>query len=139
MAAGMASALALAAPGRAQEINEGRFTTAEEVRPILEATRGSWIAVREFDGQDLLYVTQILSWRCGLDSLTISVNGAPAEPWEMEPCHLDTAQPNALVMEDILPYRRYPLGSVETIDVTLGLDDGSTLEGRFERAAVQIN
>ncbi|MFC6640566.1 hypothetical protein [Sulfitobacter profundi] len=63
----------------------GRFTTAAEVKPILNATRGNWIAVREYDGQDLVYVTHLWSWRCGLAAMAIAVNDAPMQNWPMPP------------------------------------------------------
>ncbi|MEM8729056.1 MAG: hypothetical protein AAGF79_03985 [Pseudomonadota bacterium] len=117
---------------------QGSFTTAAEVAPILDATKSNWVAVREYDGKDWLYVTQILSWRCGLESLSVGLNGASPEVWEMEPCHIDTATPNALLMETHQPYRTYPLGSIETIEVEMVLDDGTKVGDRFERKSVQM-
>lgn len=112
-----------------------QFTTAAEVRPILQATKASWVAVREYDGQDLVYFTQLLSWRCGLSEIRYGLNGAPATTvFPMEPCHEGTAMPNA-VQSDVI-YLRAPLGSVQAIAVGLTYDDGTTDAASFARAQV---
>lgn len=113
------------------------FTTAAEVKPILSATKPQWIAVREYDGRDLLYFTNLLAWRCGVEKVSYGVNGAaPETPLTMEPCYEAEAQPNALKVEDILPYVSLDLGSVQTVTVRVTFDDGSTEEGSYERAKV---
>lgn len=126
-------ALALcAAPAMAQQ-----FTTAAEVRPILEATRASWIAVREYDGQDLVYFTHLLAWRCGLNAVRFQINGQPAQyEWPMEPCHEGTAQPNAIRSDTILPFVAMPLGSLQQAVVVLEMDDGTFLTAEYARAAI---
>lgn len=112
------------------------FTTAAEVKPILTATKPNWVAVREFDGQDLLYFTNLLAWRCGVASVSYSLNGGPAQDLPMEPCHEDTAQPNALLMDSILPYLTLPLSSVESLSVTVTFDDDTTERGDYLRPAI---
>ncbi len=112
------------------------FMTAAEVKPILTATKPNWIAVREYDGRDLLYFTNLLAWRCGVSAVTYSVNGGGLVALEMEPCHEDTAQPNALLMETIQPYVTLPLSSVDTVHVTVTFDDDTTEVGDYERKAV---
>ncbi|QBF32417.1 hypothetical protein CFI11_14510 [Thalassococcus sp. S3] len=104
----------------------GRFTTATEVKPILSATKASWISTREWEGQDLIYVTQLWSWRCGLLQMQVSVNGGPMQIWPMPPCHIDQQAPNAILESDGLPYAAFPLGSVQSVDVMLVFDDLST-------------
>jgi hypothetical protein len=127
------AALAFAGAAQAQQ-----FTTAAEVGPILEATRASWVAVREYEGQDLVYFTQVLSWRCGLSEIRYGLNGAaPETVLPMEPCYEDEAQPNALKMDQgVLPYFTEPLQSVQSIDIVLKLDDGTESSASFERKAV---
>ncbi len=113
------------------------FTTAAEVKPILEMTRDSWVAVREFDGRDLVYFTHLIAWRCGLEEVKFSVNSTKSDHvWPMEPCYEGTASPNAMKDEAFLPYVALPLGSVDRIAVVLKLDDGSFLKADFDRAAV---
>lgn len=134
------SFLAPAKPGLVAEPQQptGRFTTAIEVKPILTATKASWIAVREFNGQDLVYVTQLWSWRCGLVELRMGINGAPPQVWPLPPCHADEAAPNAIKPEDGNPYATYPLGAVGQVEIQITYDDLSTDSARFNRNGVLI-
>ncbi|MEO1138948.1 MAG: hypothetical protein AAFW87_05775 [Pseudomonadota bacterium] len=114
----------------------GQFTTATEIKPILDATRANWVAVREYEGQDLLYVTHLLSWRCGMHRFSIAINDGPMQPWDMPPCLTGTAVPNAIRPEDGLPYLAFPLGHVETVRIVILYDDLSEVDAGFDRKAV---
>lgn len=116
----------------------GKFTTATEVRPILNATRANWVAVREYDGQDLVYFTHLWAWRCGLLQMRYSVNGGPLQPGPLPLCHENEAQPNAIKSEDGLPYVGFPLGSVTQVDVTIIYDDLETDHITVDRQGVLI-
>jgi len=114
------------------------FTTAAEVKPILQATRASWIAVREYNGQDLLYFTNVLAWRCGLSEIRYGLNGAGTDTvLAMEPCHDGEAAPNALNMDQgVLIYVTLPLQSVQAVRVVVVFDDGTEEAADYDRAAV---
>lgn len=116
----------------------GKFTTATEIKPIMNATKGNWVAVREYDGQDLLYITHIWGWRCGLKAMAISVNGETMQNWPLPPCHMKFATPNAVLEEDGLPYLRMKLGAVQTIDIQIVYDDLTMDAASFERGNVLI-
>jgi len=111
----------------------GKFLTATEVRPILGATKGNWIAVREFGEQDLLYFTHLLAWRCGLYEISFAINGGEKEVFPMAECNPES--PNA-IPDDAVIYLQYPLGSIETIDVDLLYDDLATATESFGRKNV---
>ena len=130
---GSASAPAMVAE---PQVATGQFTTALEVRPILGATQGNWVAVREFNGQDLVYVTHLWAWRCGLVKIEFSVNGAPLEDWPMPACHLGTAAPNAVTPDEGLPYQAFALGSVGEVSVRITYDDLGIEEASWQRAQV---
>jgi len=116
----------------------GKFTTAAEIKPIMQATRGNWVAVREYNGQDLLYVTHIWGWRCGLSAMAISVNDEPMQNWPLPACHTQYATPNAVLETDGLPYLTLKQGAVQTIDIQLVYDDLSMDAARFVRGNVLI-
>ncbi|MDQ2089314.1 hypothetical protein [Marimonas arenosa] len=113
----------------------GKFTTATEIKPIMSATKGNWVAVREYDGQDLVYFTQILAWRCGLVGVRYSINGGPMQDWPLAECQLDTAQPNA-IPQDAIIYETHPLKSVQTLQVEIIYDDLTRDSAQFERKQV---
>ncbi len=114
------------------------FTTAAEVKPILSATKPNWIAVRAYDGQDLLYFTNLLAWRYGVEAVAYGVNGAaPETALPMEPCYAAEAAPNVLKMNTgVLPFVAQPLDSVQSVTVHVTYDDGSTETVAYQRAAV---
>ena len=115
------------------------FTTAAEVKPILAATRANWVSVREYEGQDLLYVTHLWSWRCGLDGMRIGINGAVPVIWPLPPCHEDQAAPNAILPEDGLPYGVFPLGSIQQITIDVFYDDRTMETLRVDRSGQPIS
>jgi len=132
---GIKTILAILALGAAPVWAEN-FTTAGEVRPILTATRGNWVALREYDGQDLIYFTQIESWRCGLTGVRFSVNGQADQNWPLETCYEGEPAPNAIKGTNGLPYAAVPLNSIQTLSVTVIYDDGSADSSKYERASI---
>jgi hypothetical protein len=116
----------------------GRFTTAAEVKSILNATRGNWTAVREYNGKDLVYVTHLWSWRCGLAAMAIAVNDGPMQNWPMPPCHDTLPTPNAILDDDPQPYLTFDLGSVQTVRIQLVYDDLSMELVGYKRGDVLI-
>ncbi len=119
--------------------NAKPFTTSAEVKPILEMIKGQWAAIRPYEGQDLLYFTTILAYRCGISEIRFAYNGGPMQVWQAEPCWREEAQPNALKLETHLPYAVAPLDSLQTIDVELLFDDGTTATASYTRQQIQIN
>lgn len=120
------------------QVPSGRFTTAVEVKPILSLTKANWISVREFNGEDLLYVTHLWSWRCGLLEIKVGVNGETPQIWPMPQCHEAEATPNAIKEGDGLPYRNYGLGQIALIEVQLTYDDLTTESAKFNRQGIPL-
>jgi hypothetical protein len=114
-----------------------QMTTAAEIKPILEATRGNWLALREYEGQDLLYFTHLAAWRCGLSGVRVTVPGVATDAvLSLEPCYEGTAQPNAITDTAYAPYVTMPLGAAQQVSVTVTYDDGTEATQSYERAAI---
>lgn len=123
--------LMVAVPSQAQQ-----FTTAAEVRPILEATKANWVAIREYQGRDLLYFTHLMAWRCGLSSIAYGINDDEYfEDWAMPPCYEGTGSPARLADTD-RTYDRLPIGEVRSVTVVITYDDGEVSEATYDRASV---
>ncbi|CUH69654.1 hypothetical protein TL5118_03624 [Thalassovita autumnalis] len=119
------------------QVATGKFTTATEVKPILTMTKGNWVAVREYDGHDLVYFTHLMSWRCGLSAMRYSLNDGPLQVYDLPPCDEASATPNA-IPSDWLPISGLPPQSVEKVYVEIFYDDLSTDSASFDRAGVEI-
>ena len=113
-----------------------QMVDAVQIRPILTMTKNSWVAVREWEGQDLIYFTHLESWRCGLTSVTYTINDAP-EPktWQLAPC--DEANPMA-IPDGHLVYTDFPLGSIQTLRIDITYDDDTTDNETYARESIQI-
>lgn len=111
----------------------------QETRQIVEVVKPNWIAVREYNGQDLLYFTTLISWRCGIEKILYTINGGAEIRYKAEPCYEDEAVPGAIKATDILPYVTFELGSVETIDVRVVFGEGSDMSASFARKDVLID
>ncbi len=117
----------------------GKFTTAAEVKQIMEVTKPNWVAVRAYEGQDWVYLTQLLSWRCGLHEVRFSVNDGEMQVWEMPTCQMDTSTPNAFPDDQsLMILKTYALDSVQTMQVEVLLDDMSEMSASYERKDVLI-
>ncbi|MGH1367336.1 MAG: hypothetical protein ACRBCL_01875 [Maritimibacter sp.] len=110
-----------------------------ETRQVVEVVKPNWIAVRAYDGQDLLYFTTLISWRCGIDKIMYSVNGGPEKRYKAEECYVDEAVPGAIKAQDILPYVTFDLDFVQTVEVRVVFGDGSEMRESFARQDISID
>ncbi|WP_188675101.1 hypothetical protein [Neptunicoccus cionae] len=128
--------LALSLPQTAMA--QGKFLTAAQIKPILTATKANWIAVREYGGQDLLYFTHLLSWRCGLTSIAYSLNDEETfKDWPIGHCDEDLPNPNVLA-DDQNIYTGFPPDTIKAVTIRITYDDETQDETRYERKSVRI-
>lgn len=116
---------------------QAQFMTAAEVRPILDMTTQNWVAVRDYNGQDLVYFTHLEMFRCGLAGVRYGINGEPAStPYGLEECYENTSTPNAIHPESHSPYVVFPSGTVQSITVDVNYDDGTVNSVTFFRSEI---
>ena len=115
-----------------------QMVDAAQIRPILNSTKSQWIAVREWQGRDLIYFTHLLTWRCGLTQIQYSVNSnAVNQNWAFIPCDETSANPMALPPEQKI-FTGFDLNSVQNVTVKITYDDGGQDTMTYDRASIQI-
>lgn len=130
--AALITGLMLASPLCAQAV-----MPPEQIRMILDATKGNWIAIRLYGGQDLLYFTHLETWRCGLEQVRFGINGAaPDTVHALAVC--DPSNPNAIPSDHGI-YMGFPPDSLTSVTVEVTYKDGVVATEVFERAAVRID
>lgn len=114
------------------------FLDVDQVKPILvDVIKDDWVAVRVYNGQDFVYFTPVLSWRCVLESLHYGLNGQePATEFKMEPCYPEFSNANVFQQDQFLKHINAPEGAVQTVTMRLTFKDGSTADGTFARSDV---
>ena len=115
-----------------------QMTDASTIRPILEATKASWIGVRRWDGQDLVYFTHLETWRCALASIYFSVNDTAAEPYGLIPCKEGQGSPAPISATDHTPFVSFPLDSISTVTIEVIYKDGVTSVANYQRNAIEL-
>ncbi len=119
----LAVPLLLGVPAKAAQ--QSRVMPLEQVKSIMEATKDSWIAFRIYDGRQYYYVTQILSWRCGIKQLRYSENSdALDQTWPLPACN--KLLPNNIPDDAKIHSKRMKVGTVKTLAIQLEYDDGTT-------------
>jgi len=97
----------------------------EQVKQILNLTKNSWVAFRDFNGKQLVYFTHLESYTCGIKQVRYSINSdALDKTWKLQPCN--PKNPNAITKDNI--YLTLPLGTAKSIAVQVTFADGSISE-----------
>lgn len=107
------------------------------VAPILEMTKGNWVALRKWEGNEWLYFTHLQSWRCALAGIRYQVNDGDWQPWPLAPCLEGTASPNAITEDHIsFVYTVLPNDLLQEVKVQVSMKDGTMMDAAFQRGAI---
>lgn len=97
------------------------------VKQAINATKANWIAFRNYDGQQLLYLTQLLTWKCGLREIRYGLNSSHlGDVWPLPVCNPQT--PYQLDPNYDHIYVNYPLDSLKFVSVQVVFADGATTD-----------
>ncbi len=106
----------------AQAEATSRKPTTELTKQALDATRDQWIAFRNYNGEQWIYFTQLISWKCGLNQIRYSINNESLENnFPLPECN--PQMPFAVDPENNEIYLRFPLGRAKTVSVQLVYGD----------------
>ena len=97
-----------------------------QVKKIMDLTKDSWVAFRNFSGRQLIYFTHIVSWNCGIKAARYSLDSAALDQqFPLPACN--EQMPNAIA-DGVKIHLQFKLASVSKIAVQLVFDDDSKSE-----------
>jgi len=121
-------AIILAAAGTLPaQAQQNRVPQVETFKAMLDASKDQgWVAFRNYDGKQWIYFTQLVTMRCGLESLKYSIN-SDALDQEFELVECIPANPFALPSDAPIDATliTLPLGTAQTIAVQVTYADGT--------------
>jgi len=122
------------------QVPTGKYTTAIEVRPILETAKNNWVGVVEYEGKDRVYFAHLLRFRRGLWDTRFGINGQTAERgMGMSPCNEESAALNTMKgTANFPPYVAYPSRGAESTYIEIMFDEGTTNFAEFDRNDIVI-
>ncbi|MFN3823187.1 MAG: hypothetical protein ACK4RN_04335 [Pseudorhodobacter sp.] len=129
------AAIFLASPLAAQPTD---FTTPEGAAFIHQQIQHGILGFTEQGDNDLIYFTQLIGWRCGVQEVHYGFNeDLPVNRLPLEPCHRDLANPNTMKETGVGPYPLFvtvPKGSVQQVRLRVIYEDGNSATFLSERA-----
>jgi len=97
------------------------------VKQAINATTANWVAFRNFNGEQLLYLTQLLTWKCGLREIRYAINSSHlADKWPLPECN--PQNPYHLDPEKSHIYVNFPLQSIQFVSVQVVFADGAATD-----------
>ncbi len=114
------------------------FTTPEGAAFIHQQIAAGVLGFSEQGDSDLIYFTQLLAWRCGVQEVHYGFNDdLPVNRLPLEPCHRDLANPNTMKETRAGPYPLFitvPKGSAQQVRLRVIYEDGHSASFVAERA-----
>ncbi|MBL4918184.1 hypothetical protein [Szabonella alba] len=114
------------------------FTTPEGAAFIHQQIAAGILGFTEQGENDLIYFTQLLAWRCGVQEVYYGFNSdLPVNRLPLEPCHRDLANPNTMKETGAGPYPLFitvPKGAAQQVRMRVIYEDGHSASFVSERA-----
>jgi hypothetical protein len=114
------SAGALAAPIAAN----AQMPPAAQLKEMAEASSDRWVAFRNWNSRQWIYLTIPLTYHCGIEEMRYSLNGADlAERWPVPECNPQL--PFNIDSEKAQVYLAFDPGAVNSVSLQLVYADGT--------------
>ncbi len=114
----IAGTLAVPAAAKAQ------MPPPEQLKGMVEASKDRWVAFRNWNGRQWIYLTIPLTYHCGIKEMRYSLNGTDlAERWPVPDCN--PQMPFNIDREKAQVYRAFDPGTVGSVSLQLVYTDGT--------------